>query len=74
MNSSKALSVVTADLNLGHLSLVPSVASPARAPFIYFGDAHRLKTRHAEDALDVHDDVAQELAVSQVRSTADTFL
>jgi hypothetical protein len=74
MNSSKALSVVTEDLNLGHLSLIPSVASPARAPFIYFGNAHRLKARHAEDALDVRDDVAHELAVSQGRSTPDTFL
>ena len=73
MNSSKAKSVVTAGLNLCHSSPITSVGSPARAPFVYFGNAHRLKGRHA-DALDADDNVARELAVSQGRSTADTFL
>jgi hypothetical protein len=74
MNSSKAQSVVTEGLNLCYSSLIPSVASPARAPRVYYGNAHRLKTRPAEDALDGHDNVAHELAVSQGRFPADTFL
>jgi len=74
MNSSKAKSVVTAGLNLCHSSPITSVGSPARASFVYFGNAHRLKGRHAADAPDADDNVARELAVLQGRSTADTFL
>jgi hypothetical protein len=74
MNSLKAKSVVTEGVNLWHSSLMPSVASPARAPLVYYGNAHRLKARDAADALNVHDDVADDLAVSHGRSTADTFL
>ena len=74
MNSLKAKSVVTEGVNLWHSSLIPSVASPARAPLVYYGNAHRLKARDAADALDAHDNVAHELAVSQGRSVADAFL
>ena len=69
MNSSKALSVVTEGVNLWHSSLMPSVGSPARAPLVYYGNAHRLKARDAADALDAH-----ELVVPQGLFVADTFL
>ena len=74
MNPSRVLSVVTEDLKLGHLWLTPIVASPARAPFIYFGNAHRLQVRQAAHAFDADENVARGLAVSQGRETADTFL
>ena len=73
MNPSKAKSVVTEGSNLCHWPLIPSVAAPARAPLVYYGNAHRLKARHA-DELDARDNVAHELAVSQGSSTADAFL
>ena len=69
MNYSKAKSVVTEGVNLWHSSLIPSVDSPARAPLVYYGNAHRLKARDAADALDAH-----ELVVSQGLFVADTFL
>ena len=69
MNSLKAKSVVTEGVNLWHSSLIPSVASPARAPLVYYGNAHRLKARDAADALDAH-----ELVAPQGLFVADTFL
>lgn len=73
MNPSNAKSVVTEGLNLCHWPLIPRVTAPARAPLIYYGNAHRLKARHA-DALDARDNMSEELAASQGRSTADAFL
>ncbi len=74
MNASKAPSMVTEGVNLWHSSLIPSVASPARAPLVYYGNAHRLKARNAADALDARDDVAHEIVVPQGLFVADTFL
>ena len=74
MNSLKAKSVVTEGVNLWHSSLIPSVASPARAPLVYYGNAHRLKDRGAAEARDAHDNVAHELVVSQGLFVADSFL